>query len=95
MSFTPPSLLEASHTRLLQWSGEISHYCPEVPIILVACKKDLRDDEAVIKDLAKMGQHPVSSEEVRRLYDLTLTLVMLKLLIGHGCREEDRRMELR
>jgi Ras homolog gene family, member A len=49
---------------LLQWCGEIAHYCPEVPIILVACKKDLRDDEAVIEDLAKMGQHPLSLEEV-------------------------------
>ncbi|KAH6907469.1 small GTPase-binding protein [Coprinopsis sp. MPI-PUGE-AT-0042] len=45
------------------WASEMAHYCPGVPIILVACKKDLRIDPAVIKDLGKMDQHPVFVEE--------------------------------
>ncbi|CAH1398868.1 unnamed protein product [Nezara viridula] len=32
---------------LCKWYPELKHYCPHVPIILVATKSDLRDDENV------------------------------------------------
>ena len=31
------------------WISEIKHFCPNVPIILVGNKKDLRNDPATIK----------------------------------------------
>ena len=46
-----------------KWTPEVKHFCPNVPIILVGNKKDLRDDEHVKKELAKMKQEPVKHEE--------------------------------
>jgi hypothetical protein len=48
-----------------QWSPEMNHYCPGVSIILVCCKKGLRNDPDVIERLRKKGQRPISSEGVR------------------------------
>lgn len=41
------------------------HFCAGLPIILVGCKKDLRRDPNVIRDLKNTSQRPVSPEEVR------------------------------
>jgi Ras family protein A len=41
----------------------VLHFCHGLPIILVACKKDLRDDPKTIQDLARMNQRPVSRQE--------------------------------
>lgn len=35
-----------------------------MPIILVGCKKDLRDDEKTVEELHQIGQKPVSFKEV-------------------------------
>ncbi|NXC98907.1 RHOA protein, partial [Certhia familiaris] len=61
-----------------KWTPEVKHFCPNVPIILVGNKKDLRNDEHTRRELAKMkqagsfqslrinGQHcPVKPEEGR------------------------------
>jgi small GTP-binding protein len=40
-----------------KWIPEVKHFCPNVPIILVGTKKDLRDDPS------KMKQEPVKTEE--------------------------------
>merc|ERR1712047_59047 len=37
-----------------KWTPEVKHFCPNVPIILVGNKKDLRNDPNTIKELAKM-----------------------------------------
>lgn len=50
-----------------KWTPEVRHFCPNVPIILVGNKKDLRNDPHTIKELAKMKQKPVSSEEGRAM----------------------------
>jgi len=34
-----------------KWTPEVKHFCPNVPIILVGNKKDLRNDPATIKGL--------------------------------------------
>ncbi|KAM4571637.1 transforming protein RhoA-like isoform 1-T1 [Fundulus diaphanus] len=39
-----------------KWSPEVKHFCPNVPIILVANKKDLRNDEQTREALAKRKQ---------------------------------------
>lgn len=46
-----------------KWTPEVKHFCPNVPIILVGNKKDLRHDPNTIKELAKMKQEPVKTEE--------------------------------
>merc|ERR1712051_438533 len=37
-----------------KWTPEVKHFCPNVPIILVGNKKDLRNDPNTIKELAKV-----------------------------------------
>jgi hypothetical protein len=49
----------------VQWISEVMHFCAGLPIILVGCKKDLRRDPNVIRDLKNTSQRPVSPEEVR------------------------------
>ncbi|KAI8639931.1 GTP-binding protein rhoA [Parasitella parasitica] len=46
-----------------KWISEVLHFCQGLPILLVACKKDLRDDPAKIEDLRKTSQRPVTYEE--------------------------------
>ncbi|KAF3859966.1 hypothetical protein F7725_000221 [Dissostichus mawsoni] len=48
-----------------KWTPEVKHFCPNVPIILVGNKKDLRNDDHTRRELAKMKQEPVKSEEAR------------------------------
>ena len=50
--------------RLSQWIGEVNHFCPGVPIILVGLKKDLRRDPQTIGELRRTSQRPVTFEEV-------------------------------
>ena len=52
-----------------KWTPEVRHFCPNVPIILVGNKKDLRNDENVKRELAKMKQVPVTSEEGSSMCD--------------------------
>eukprot|EP00090_Calanus_glacialis_P037037 TRINITY_DN63438_c0_g1_i1.p1 TRINITY_DN63438_c0_g1~~TRINITY_DN63438_c0_g1_i1.p1 ORF type:complete len:208 (-),score=52.27 TRINITY_DN63438_c0_g1_i1:63-656(-) len=46
-----------------RWVPEVKHFCPNVPIILVGCKKDLRSDKETLANLAEMKQMPVREEE--------------------------------
>lgn len=46
-----------------KWVPEVRHFCPNVPFVLVGCKRDLRNDPNTIAELKKMGQKPVSYEE--------------------------------
>ncbi|KAH8824463.1 small GTPase-binding protein [Flagelloscypha sp. PMI_526] len=48
---------------LEKWHPELDHFIPRVPTILIACKKDLRDDEKTVKDLARSHQRPVTFDE--------------------------------
>ncbi|XP_041495780.1 transforming protein RhoA-like isoform X1 [Microtus oregoni] len=50
-----------------KWTPEIKHFCPNVPIILVGSKKDLRDDKHIRLELAKRKQEPVKLEQGRDL----------------------------
>ncbi|ESO86174.1 hypothetical protein LOTGIDRAFT_207113 [Lottia gigantea] len=46
-----------------KWKPEVAHYMPRVPIILVATKKDLREDRSVIRSLAQTDQKPISQQD--------------------------------
>ena len=48
-----------------QWNPEVQHFCSGVPKLLVGLKLDLRNDPNTLKELAKVGQKPVSTEQVR------------------------------
>ncbi|KAI9829053.1 MAG: GTP-binding protein Rho1 [Thelocarpon impressellum] len=52
-----------------KWISEVLHFCHNLPIILVGCKKDLRYDQKTIEELHKTSQKPVTpeqGEEVRK-----------------------------
>jgi len=46
-----------------KWWPEIQHHCPDVPIILVGTKSDLRNDPNMTQQLASKGLRMVSLEE--------------------------------
>jgi len=46
-----------------KWISEVLHFCQNLPIILVGCKKDLRHDPKTISELAKTSQKPVTEAE--------------------------------
>jgi len=50
-----------------KWYKEISYYSPNVPMILVGTKCDLREDPKTIEQLAQQGQEPVSVADGQRL----------------------------
>ena len=48
-----------------KWISEVLHFCSGLPIILVGCKKDLRNDPKTIDELRRTSQRPVTTQEVR------------------------------
>jgi len=50
-----------------KWTPEVKHFCPNVPIILVGNKKDLRNDVNLQQELAKLKQEPVRVEQGREM----------------------------
>ena len=50
-----------------KWYKEVIHYCPDVPLILVGTKLDLREDPATISKLQSLGQAPISTAKGQEL----------------------------
>lgn len=46
-----------------KWISEVVHFCPYLPVILVGCKKDLRNDPKTVAELAKTSQQPVTEQQ--------------------------------
>jgi Rho family protein len=55
----PDSLENVRH----KWIEEARERCPDVPIILVGLKKDLRDDPLAIEEMRKRSQRFVTARE--------------------------------
>ncbi|KAJ3045257.1 GTP-binding protein Rho1 [Rhizophlyctis rosea] len=55
----PDSLDNVEH----KWISELNHFCRGTPILLVGCKKDLRNDRRTVESLARLHQRPVTAEE--------------------------------
>ncbi|KAL1893555.1 Rho GTPase [Sporothrix stenoceras] len=56
---TPDSLDNVKH----KWIEEATERCPGVPIILVALKKDLREDPLAVEEMRKKSQRFVTKHE--------------------------------
>ena len=52
-----------------KWTPEVKHFCPNIPIILVGNKKDLRNDQSTIRELQKNKQVPVPSVDGSQMAD--------------------------
>ncbi|ORE03101.1 hypothetical protein BCV72DRAFT_37625 [Rhizopus microsporus var. microsporus] len=46
-----------------KWVPEVKRYCPGLPIILVACKTDLRQDQTTIEELSKQSQQVITYQQ--------------------------------
>lgn len=46
-----------------KWYPEVSHHCPNTPIILVGTKLDLRDDPETLQKLEAKRQAPITYEQ--------------------------------
>lgn len=57
---TPSVLIVA-----FQWIAEVNHFCGDLPILLIGCKIDLRQDPRVVGEMRLHGQRPITYEEVR------------------------------
>ncbi|KAJ7491735.1 small GTPase-binding protein [Mycena galericulata] len=53
-----------------KWITEVLHFCPRLPVILVGCKADLREDPRVVEELYKENQRPVATDEGRAVATL-------------------------
>ena len=49
-----------------KWQPELAHYCPNVPIVLVGTKVDMREDEEMVEKLWRVGKQPVTKEKVKK-----------------------------
>ncbi|XP_032075050.1 rho-related GTP-binding protein RhoG [Thamnophis elegans] len=56
---SPPSYENVKH----KWYPEVCHHCPDVPILLVGTKKDLRSNPEALKKLKEQSQLPVSPQQ--------------------------------
>jgi len=50
-----------------KWVPEITHHAPDVPIVLVGTKSDLRKDDSMAKQLAARNQAMVTVESAQRM----------------------------
>lgn len=60
-SLVSPTSLENVEAK---WFPELKHHAPNVPIILVGTKLDLRDEPGVVQKLREQRLEPVSPEQV-------------------------------
>ncbi len=51
------------HNITLKWLPEITHYCPNVPMVLVGNKIDLRNERVVLQKLQERKEKPITFEE--------------------------------
>ncbi|XP_072339068.1 rho-related GTP-binding protein RhoG-like [Scyliorhinus torazame] len=60
---SPPSYENVRH----KWHPEVTHHCPDVPMLLVGTKKDLRNDPETIKKLKDPSLAPIMQHQGNEL----------------------------
>lgn len=85
----------------MQWISEVLHFCQGLPILLIACKKDLRNDPHTIEELRKTSQRPVTYEEASStattvaLFSLNpLMLTLCSTDAGYRSVAENQRLQV-
>lgn len=63
-SVTQPTSFVSVMTR---WYPELQEICPDVPVIVIGTKTDLRNDEATINELRESGLSPITKDEGQQL----------------------------
>jgi small GTP-binding protein len=66
MCFSVDNPVSASSV-VQKWIPEVRHFCGKCPIILVACKMDLRTDPQTIAKLKAQNEKPVTTETGKQL----------------------------
>ncbi|XP_060688727.1 ras homolog gene family, member Gd [Hemiscyllium ocellatum] len=56
---SPSSYANVRH----KWQPEVLHHCPNVPILLVGTKKDLRNDSETMKKLKEQSLSPITMHQ--------------------------------
>lgn len=56
---SPPSYENVKH----KWHPEVTHHCPNTPILLVGTKKDLRNDPEIQKKLKEQNLTPITQQQ--------------------------------
>ena len=79
MALIPRDSIDRDFYFLKTINIQVKHFCPSVPIILVGNKKDLRNDEAIKRELAKLKLEPVKAEEGRQMASKYLFYLILTI----------------
>ncbi|CAM2714035.1 unnamed protein product [Rotaria socialis] len=77
------------------WYPEVSHHCPQTPIVLVGTKLDLRDDKVAIEKLREKKLAPISilqGEAMRKEISAVKYLECSALTQKDFSNEEDNKM---
>ncbi|NXX57181.1 RHOD protein, partial [Scopus umbretta] len=61
---TDPNSLDNIPTK---WYPEVNHFCKGVPVLLVGCKTDLRQDRAALRKLQERRLEPVSYQQAKAM----------------------------
>ena len=69
----------------LQWGPEVSHHCPNTPIILVGTKLDLRDDKETVERLREKRLAPITYTQVQSLVINSSCVLSTEILLIHVC----------
>ena len=72
-----------------KWVPEVRQYCPDVPIILVGNKTDLRYNSSVVGQLSENDERPVTSSEGREIARKIKAKAFRECsaMTGHGVNE--------
>ncbi|NXI35471.1 RHOF protein, partial [Galbula dea] len=52
---------------LTKWYPEVNHFCKGVPVLLVGCKTDLRQDQEVLDKLKEGRLEPISRQQAKAM----------------------------
>ncbi|NWH44123.1 RHOD protein, partial [Fregata magnificens] len=52
---------------LVKWYPEVNHFCKGVPVLLVGCKTDLRQDQAVPQKPQERHLEPISYQQAKAM----------------------------
>ncbi|NWH65765.1 RHOF protein, partial [Geococcyx californianus] len=52
---------------LTKWYPEVNHFCKSIPVLLVGCKTDLRQDQQVLRKLREGHLEPTSYQQAKAM----------------------------